>query len=301
VVDGDTVHVEGLDASLRLLGVDAEETFKHEKDRRAFKAPWPEYMRNMRAGNPRPVKYPTPVGEEAKAFAQRFFEGVDQVRLERDHPREIRDYFNRYLAYVLVSRGGRELNYNLELVRAGLSPYFSKYGYSRRFHAEFAAAEAEARAARRGIWDPAKQHYPDYDERQRWWDARAEFIKAFETDAGGRADHVILTNEDAPERLEALLGREVVVLGAVAAIREAEGNGPARVMLSRRRADDFPLIFWDGSVLARSGLGERLGEYVRVRGVVSRYEDRRGRSQLQIVIQAPGQIAAARDAGARAR
>ena len=35
VVDGDTLWVDGLDASLRLLGMDTEETFKNEADRRA--------------------------------------------------------------------------------------------------------------------------------------------------------------------------------------------------------------------------------------------------------------------------
>src|SRR5439155_11730759 len=30
VVDGDTIHVDGLDSSLRLLGIDTEETFKSE-------------------------------------------------------------------------------------------------------------------------------------------------------------------------------------------------------------------------------------------------------------------------------
>src|SRR5512134_2995527 len=43
VIDGDTVHVEGLGTSLRLLGVDAEETFKYEKERRAFEVGWADY------------------------------------------------------------------------------------------------------------------------------------------------------------------------------------------------------------------------------------------------------------------
>src|SRR5262249_48251468 len=44
VTDGDTIRVDGLDSSLRLLGVDTEETFKSEGDRRAFEAGWPQYM-----------------------------------------------------------------------------------------------------------------------------------------------------------------------------------------------------------------------------------------------------------------
>lgn len=297
VVDGDTVHVEGLGTSLRLLGVDAEETFKHENERRAFEAGWDVYQKNMRGGSPRPVKYPTPLGEEAKAFAKHFFENVDAVRLERDHPKEVRDYYNRYLAYIFATRDGKEYNYNVELVRAGMSPYFSKYGYSRRFHAEFVAAESEARAARRGIWDPTKQHYPDYDERKTWWDARAEFIKAFEEDAAAHDNYIALTNYDTPMRLESAVGKEVVVLGAISEVRLGDGNAPTRVMLSRRRTSDFPLIFWDRDVFMSSGVARRVGEYVRVKGFVTKYEDKKGgRYQLQIKIDVPGQITAAAEA-----
>jgi endonuclease YncB( thermonuclease family) len=166
IVDGDTVKVDGLGASLRLLGVDTEETFKHDSERRAYEAGWESYIKNMRGGSPRPVKYATPLGDDAKKYAQKFFQGIEVVRLERDHPKEIRDYYNRYLAYIIIKRDGKELNYNVEVIRAGFSPYFSKYGYSRRFHADFVAAEDEARAAHRGIWDPTLQHYPDYDERK---------------------------------------------------------------------------------------------------------------------------------------
>ena len=42
---------------------------------------------------------PTPLGEDAKTWAQGFFDGVSSVKLERDHPGEIRDYYGRYLAY----------------------------------------------------------------------------------------------------------------------------------------------------------------------------------------------------------
>ena len=38
VLDGDTIRVKGLPASLRLLGIDTEETFKKDKERAAFAA-----------------------------------------------------------------------------------------------------------------------------------------------------------------------------------------------------------------------------------------------------------------------
>lgn len=297
IVDGDTVKVEGLGTSLRLLGVDTEETFKHDSERRAFEAGWESYKKEMRGGSPRPVKFATPMGDEAKEFAKKFFDGIEVIRLERDHPKEIRDYYNRYLAYVIIKRGDQELNYNVEVVRAGYSPYFTKYGYSRRFHEAFVAAEAEAKAAKRGIWDDSKMHYPDYPERKTWWDGRAEFIKAFEDEAVGHDNWIVLTNYDTPQRLENMVDKEVVLLGAISEVRLADGNAPTRVMLSRRRTNDFPLIFWDRDVFLSSGVQRRVGEYVRVKGFVTKYEDKRGhRYQLQIKVDVPSQITAAAEA-----
>src|SRR5262245_54294505 len=40
VVDGDTLRVDGLGHALRLVGLDAEETFKHEADRRDAAGDW---------------------------------------------------------------------------------------------------------------------------------------------------------------------------------------------------------------------------------------------------------------------
>ncbi len=290
VVDGDTIKVIGLDASLRLLAVDAEETFKHDKERRAYEAGWEEYLKAMRGSSPHPVKMATPIGDEGKHFAQEFFAGVKTVRLERDHPKEIRDYYNRYLAYVFAEKDGRWVNYNVELVRVGLSPYFSKYGYSRRFHDEFVAAEAEARAAKRGIWDPTKQHYPDYDERKTWWDARAEVIAAYENEAKGKENWIQLTNSDAIDRLEKHVGKEVVVLGAISSIKRGD-RGPTRIMLSRKRGNDFTLVVFDKDVFAATGADVHNGEYVRVRGYVSRYNNPQWKKyELQIVIDVPSQI-----------
>ena len=150
IIDGDTIAVAGLDSTLRLLAMDAEETFKNAQDARDADADFEQYLKAKRGGSARPTKAATPLGEAAKKFAVEFFKGVRLVRLERDNATEIRDRYDRYLAYVIVTRDGKELNYNVEAVRAGMSPYFTKYGYSRRFHADFVAAEKEARAAGRG-------------------------------------------------------------------------------------------------------------------------------------------------------
>ena len=290
VIDGDTIRVDGLTASLRLLGLDTEETFKRKSEWAEYDKGWTRYLAEAQAKTKHPVKIPTPMGEEAKKYAAKFFKGVRTVELERDHPKEIRDFYNRYLTYVFVEKDGKRLNYNVECVRAGMSPYFSKYGYSRRFHDEFVAAQAEARAAGRGIWDPTKQHYPDYDVRLEWWNRRGDYIAQFERDAAGRSNWVVLTNWDPMARLQGLLGREVVVLGAVGDIRRG-ATGPTRVILSRRRSGGFPLIFFDDQILKDSRVETAKGEYIRARGVVASYKNKyTGKVDLQIVVTIPEQV-----------
>ncbi|HET9988276.1 MAG TPA: thermonuclease family protein, partial [Kofleriaceae bacterium] len=220
VVDGDTVRVHGLDHSLRLLGIDTEETFKHDKERRAYAKGFAEYAKAARGASPRPAKFATPLGDAAKTWAESWFAGVDKVRLERDDAHEIRDRYRRYLAYVLVEKHGTWLNYNVEAVRAGMSPYFPKYGRSRRFDRDFIAAEAEAKAAKRGIWAPGAEAYPDYPEREAWWTARGDFVAEFhkEAAAANHATLIDLTHDDAPAQLEANVGHDVVVLGTIGEI-----------------------------------------------------------------------------------
>jgi endonuclease YncB( thermonuclease family) len=290
VIDGDTVRVDGLESTLRLLAIDTEETFKNKTDRRKAGDDFFQYLRDKRGGGRKPVKAATPLGEDAKKFAKKFFDGVRTVRLERDHPKEIRGRYNRYLAYVLAPKNGKWVNYNVECVRAGMSPYFTKYGYSRRFHDEFVAAEKEARAAKRGIWAPDAQHYTDYDERLKWWHKRAEFIKQFEKDARGRDNYIVLTNWDSILRIERHLDKEVVILATVGKIRIGD-RGPTKVMLSRRLKNDFPLIFFDKDVFGSSGIARFKGEFVRVRGVVNKYRNKyTKREVLQIIVNTPGQI-----------
>lgn len=297
VVDGDTIKVEGLDRSLRLIGIDTEETFKRKADRAAADDSLAQYRQAKRGTSARPVKMATPMGEEAKAFARHFFDGVDRVKLERDHPAEIRDRYDRYLAYVLVQRDGAWLSYNVECVRAGMAPYFSKYGHSRRFHAAFVAAEAEARRARRGIWAPGAPGYTDYAEREAWWEARATFIDAFRAAAEGAPDHIDLTHADALQQLEARVGRRVVVLGLVGDLRSGD-TGPTRVLLSRRIGSDLPLIFFRRAVLERSGIAAWRGEPVEITGVPTFYDNKRTHErQLQIVIESASQVRLSRVPG----
>jgi endonuclease YncB( thermonuclease family) len=291
VVDGDTIKVEGLDASLRLLALDTEETVKDKRSARDMESDFERYLADRRAASSRGLpKVGTPLGEEAKQFAIRFFEGADRVRLERDHPKEIRDRFDRYLAYVFAIKDGKWVNYNVECVRAGMSPYFTKYSYSRRFHAEFVAAEAEARAARRGIWAPDAKGYRDYDQRKPWWDARAEFLKRFEQEAAGRSDHVVLTHWDSMAQLDKLKGQEVTILGLVSEVSFGE-KGPSRVTLSRRMFGDLAVVFFDKDVFAASGVARYRGEFIKVTGVVSEYQNKYTKKrQLQLIVSLPSQV-----------
>jgi len=298
VVDGDTLKVGGLDASLRLLGLDTEETFKSEKDKRLYESLGFEgYLAKKGEGSDRPPKCATPLGDEAKKFAQKFFVGDISVRLERDHPKDMRGRFGRLLTYVFVKRGDVWINYNVEAVRAGMSPYFTKYGYSRRFHDEFVEAQEEARTAKRGIWDPNLEHYYDYDARITWWNARADFIQRFEQDAEDRDDMIMLGHWDALDRIAAMEGKEVELLAGVGEIYPGEGPRPTRVMLSRRMFSDFPLIFFDEDVFLSSRIEEAKGEFARVRGTVSvyAYKSRRRRDpaehlQLQIEVKNTQQV-----------
>ncbi len=290
ILDGDTIKVDGLDASLRLLGMDTEETFKSENDRRAFEAGWQQYVTNKRGSSKHPVKMATPLGEDAKVFAKHFFDGIETVKLERDHPAEIRDRYNRYLAYVLVQKNGTWLNYNVEAVRAGMSPYFPKYGNSRHYHQQFLDAEAEAQTAQRGIWAMGAQAYPDYPERALWWKARGDFVDKFRQEGIGKPEYIDITQWDAMDKLEALVGKPVAVLGTVGDVKIGD-KGPARVTLSRRMGGDFPLIFFDRDTLGTSGLSQWRGEYVVVRGTPSIYVNKHTqKKQVQIQVDQASQI-----------
>lgn len=287
VVDGDTIRVVGLGKTIRLLGIDTEEKTKGPRQRREIERDFADHLRRARGSSRRPVRASTPMGDEATAFAGSFFEPGDVVRLERDDAYTLRGGFGRPLAYVFVRKDGRWTSYNVEAVRAGMSPYFTKYGYSRRFHQQFARAEEEARDAQRGIWDPDKKHYDDYAERKAWWNARADFIRAFEHAGASREDYVTLWRSDALKRLETRLGQETNVLGNVEEVQRFKSL--VRVFLASAGERDFPIIFHDYAVFRRSGIGGQKGEPVTVRGTIERYE--RGEYEtLQIVVSDPDQV-----------
>jgi len=114
-IDGDSlvVEVEGLQAEVRLIGIDCPE---HGQE-------W---------------------GAEAKAFAERF---ASAGPLTLTFDKERRDRYHRALAYVW--RGQTMLNE--ELARNGLAVEYCQKK-NRKYCERFKQAEEEAKVARRGFW-----------------------------------------------------------------------------------------------------------------------------------------------------
>ena len=269
IIDGDTIRVDGLKASLRLLCLDAEETFKNASDRKAATEDFDAYREAKEAGSDLPVKYATFVGEDGKHFAEKFFDGVKTVRLEYDTLNRKIDYFNRNLCYVFATPkdSKEEKNYNVELVRAGLSPYSMKYGHSTRFRDKFEAAEKEAREAKRGIWAEKPRGYRDYDKRLKWWKERAEQMERFEKANKENKQALVLGDDDTEEKLKAAKGKEVLLLGGVL---ERDGyfpdETPPRVMLGNREKHDVAVRFADKKVYEAAKPEKLKGYLVAAKG-----------------------------------
>jgi micrococcal nuclease len=126
VIDGDTLLLES-GARVRLQGIDSPESVRPD---------WPV----------------EPWGPEASAFTK------DSVADARRRVRltfslERKDRHDRFLAFVWSG----DVMLNEELVRAGLAHARMDYRYSSTMKRRLAAAEKEARAAKRGIWSAAEQ------------------------------------------------------------------------------------------------------------------------------------------------
>ncbi|MDX1624053.1 MAG: thermonuclease family protein [Gemmatimonadota bacterium] len=117
VVDGDTAILSD-GTSVRYIGIDA------------------------------PERRPLPQCGAAEATAANVDLVEDRVVRILLDPAETRDRFGRLLAYLEIDGD----LVNVELVRRGLACAFP-FGETRRFRDEIAAAEEEARAADRGVWD----------------------------------------------------------------------------------------------------------------------------------------------------
>jgi len=126
VVDGDTIVVNyhGTYEKVRLLCVDTPESVHRDKKRNV------------------------PMGKVASKYTRSRLMGK-YVDLEFEGKR--RGHYGRLLAYVFVDG----VNFNVELARQGLSPYYTKYGLSQKYDQEFREAERYARKHELNIWgDP---------------------------------------------------------------------------------------------------------------------------------------------------
>ncbi len=128
VVDGDTIVVDyqGKHEKVRLLCVDTPESVH------------PDKKQNIH------------MGKVASNYTKKKLTGK-YVDLEFEGSRR-RGNYGRLLTYVFVD--GQ--NFNLDLVKQGLSPYYTKYGRSKKYDREFRVAEKSARKQKLNIWgDPA--------------------------------------------------------------------------------------------------------------------------------------------------
>lgn len=194
VIDGDTIHVyrQGRLEKLRLLSVDTEERITGRA--------------NVSATKPETV-----FGEECALWAQEYFAELAEdgrparVGLLFPTEEERRDVYDRLLCHVVLPDG---TDFDLLLVQLGKSPYFNKYGNSLICHEEFVAAQAKARKAKLGIWNPATNRPKTkgaraarrpYDRLLSWWQARADAIDTFRRAAA--ADPLLHVDSESPESL----------------------------------------------------------------------------------------------------
>ena len=226
VVDGDTIGVDGLPKTVRLLNIDTEESEKGadaEQKTKEIADHFPAYIAEQTKNTPYP-KANTPLGWDGTLFARKMFPIGSTIRIEFDDPGRKWDYYGRVLAYVFVKINGRWVNYNVECVRAGLSPYSDKYGPSKRFEYEFIQAEREARVNHRGVWQPGAMCYPDYDGRLKWWNERGNEIRNFDAKYHSRNGSVDVLNDIDWNRMENQIGQEVLLFGSY--MNTAENSVP---------------------------------------------------------------------------
>lgn len=288
VVDGDTLRIPD-ERSVRILGIDTEETFKEEQDRALCEAGFEAYAKAKRGNSKRPVKFGTPLGEAATAFGRKLLEGATGVRLERDEPagRDF-DIYGRRLAYVIVLKPSGEVNWSEAMIRQGYSPYFVKYGRSRRFDLRFREAEAEAKKHKRGIFAEPGQgphHYLDYDERFAWWHARANQVESWRKHMH-LADRVTLGDRGALDKARKLVGKPIIAFGLLDRVVETRDGQRLVLFFAHERGRGFPVVLLDTSLIKKLDMPTLESMYTFIRGTVTLY-----RGRPQIILEKPDQLA----------
>jgi endonuclease YncB( thermonuclease family) len=274
VVDGDTFKFEKLDKSTRLLGIDTEETFKDknaETKSDEVSKDWANIYKTERAKSERPVKTDSPFGYKTWQWTKEMFKDVRMVRLEKEGDSRTIDIYNRYLVYVIgIREDNTEFNYNIECVKQGYSPYFSKYGYSKRFHKEFVDAQKYAQDNKLGIWSGNELCYPDYDERIIWWNRRADAINNFESKYFGTAGYFATYDENDYNKLFDNIEKEVIIFGNMGEIMM--NKEPYLVRFSLSSTQHLDLVIYRENFGLVDELKKFDGEYIYVKGIIVPYE-----------------------------
>lgn len=134
VVDGDTLVVQlGSDsASVRVIGINTPETKDTRRDVECL-------------------------GQEATAFAQDFFVNSNEIYLKPDSSQQNRDRYGRLLRYVgkFDPNSNQIIDYGLSVIAAGFAQEYT-YEVPYAQQAEYRAAQAQAQAEERGLWEPGK-------------------------------------------------------------------------------------------------------------------------------------------------
>ncbi|MCB0727270.1 MAG: thermonuclease family protein [Ignavibacteria bacterium] len=289
VTDGDTFRFENLDNSVRLLGIDTEETFKTEdaeQKTNELAQNWEAYYKAERGDSKMPVKADSPFGYEAWKWAEEFLKDADHVRLETEADDRSVDMYGRYLVYMIViMKDGTEVNYNIECVRLGYSPYFNKYGNSTRFHEAFTEAQEYAKSNSLGIWDPEKKHYPDYEERIVWWNKRAKQIEDFEKNYSGKENYLNLNSDKDFNSLGEYIGQEITVFGGISNIMTKKF--PYLLRIPHSKKENFDIVVYEENVglLNEINIEDKKEYYIFAKGILESYKD-----GYQIVLKNKDQI-----------
>lgn len=293
--DADTLNVYGLTRSLRFMGVDAEETFKNDRNSGLSKSEaialanrdFDAYLRRIRNGDLRPAKVMTPMGEWSKDWAYEYLDEALRhsdgfLRLEVDSARRMLGYFDRYLVHIIVQRDDdgdgttEDVNFNEATIRAGLTPYSMKYGYVDHpgAHDRFEAAMATARKDGVGIWNDRppfdQRHYTDYDERLVWWRIRGDQQRWYDDqhgDGSRLSAPLRLGDMLASERLaRAREGKTITVFGAISYANE----NALTIALSHFNNHDVLLKFATPEAFASAWNSRMDGEFIVATGKFER-------------------------------
>ena len=277
VTDGDTFRFENLDKPTRLLGIDTEETFKTddaEQKTNEIAVNWEAFYLSEKGDSKMPVKTDSPLGFEAWKWAEEFFKNVDHVRLEKEDDERSVDIFGRYLVYMIaIMKDGKEINYNIECVKKGYSPYFNKYGNSKRFNAEFIEAQNYARSNSLGIWDPNKKHYPDYEERLIWWDKRAKQLEDFELKYSGNEFYFNLANDKDYARLGNYIDQEITVFGNISDILTKKFPYLMRIPHTKNETFEIVIHEENAGLLTELDMETKKEYSVYIKGKLEKFRD----------------------------